>query len=296
MARVRDDGSVLHGFEVFLAEHALVTGDSAEDVADLGSFVHAHHTVAIHHGFDRLRRVDFRDDDFGPESTCTAGETATAPPVTGDDELRSCQQIVGGANDSVDGRLARAVTIVEQVLGIGIVNGDDRIAEHALLRHSAQTDDTRSCFFRTGDDPVEDFLALGKRRSDQVRAVVHRDVRLVIKCRHDMRVVRLVVLALNGVRRNVVIAHQAGRDVVLRRKWIRSTKHNVGAAVAQGDSQVGSLGRNVQAGRNANALQRLVLDEFFADDLQNLHRLVGPVNALFAQIGKFNVGDVARCL
>jgi len=49
----------------------------------------------------------------------------------------------------------------------------------------------------------------------------------------------------------------------------------------------------VQAGGNPNALQRLALDEVLADDLQDLHGLVGPVNALLAHIGKSNVGDVA---
>ncbi len=58
-------------------------------------------------------------------------------------------------------------------------------------------------------------------------------------------------------------------------------------------AEVGGFGRDVQAGRNADALQRLVLDEVLADDLQNLHRLVGPVNALLAKIGKGKVGDIA---
>ena len=35
-------------------------------------------------------------------------------------------------------------------------------------------------------------------------------------------------------------------------------------------------------------LQRLVLDEFLADNLQDFHRLVRPVNPLLAQIGKLD--------
>jgi hypothetical protein len=48
----------------------------------------------------------------------------------------------------------------------------------------------------------------------------------------------------------------------------------------------------VQAGGNAHALQRLVLDEVLADDLQHLHGLVGPVDALLAHIGQFNALDI----
>ena len=39
--------------------------------------------------------------------------------------------------------------------------------------------------------------------------------------------------------------------------------------------------------------QRLVLDEFLADDLQHLHGLVRPLDALLAQIGQFDVLDIA---
>ena len=52
-------------------------------------------------------------------------------------------------------------------------------------------------------------------------------------------------------------------------------------------SEVRGLGGDVQAGGDAHALQRLVLDELLADDLQDLHRLVRPLDALLAQIGKF---------
>src|SRR5450759_5796226 len=53
----------------------------------------------------------------------------------------------------------------------------------------------------------------------------------------------------------------------------------------------------MQAGRNADAFERLVLDEFLADDLQHLHRLVRPLDAFLAQIGQFKSFYVAanRC-
>ena len=118
-------------------------------------------------------------------------------------------------------------------------------------------------------------------------------LRLVVERRHDVRVVGVVVLALDGVDRDVVVAHQAGGNVVLRGQRIGGAQHDVGAAIAQGDRQVGGLGGDVQAGGDADALQRLVLDEVLADDLQDLHRLVGPVDALLAHIGKRQVGDIA---
>ena len=135
--------------------------------------------------------------------------------------------------------------------------------------------------------------ALGVEDGDQVGAVVHGDVRLVIDGGEDVVVVGVVVLALDGEDGNVVVADQAGGDVILRGERVGGAEHDVGAAVAQADGQVRGLGGDVQAGGDADALQRLVLDEFLADDLQHLHGLVRPLDALLAQIGQFDVLDVA---
>src|SRR2546429_78355 len=48
--------------------------------------------------------------------------------------FRSCR-----ANNSVNRRLPGAVTIVEQVLGIGVVHRHDGITQHAFFRHRPQT-------------------------------------------------------------------------------------------------------------------------------------------------------------
>src|SRR5215831_6005260 len=130
VAGVRNDGAVFHYLKVLLIEHVLIASDGAENVADPGSINHGHHAEAVHGGFERLRRIDFGDDDLGAGATRAAGKTASAPAIAGDDELRSRKQEVGGANDAVNGRLTGAVTIVEQVLGVGIVDGDDRILQH----------------------------------------------------------------------------------------------------------------------------------------------------------------------
>ena len=65
VARVRDDRAIFHQFEVFLGQHALVAGHGAEHIAEFGGFCHGHDTETVHHSFERLRRIDFGDDDFG---------------------------------------------------------------------------------------------------------------------------------------------------------------------------------------------------------------------------------------
>ncbi len=230
--------------------------------------------------------IDLGDNDFSSGAAGAAGQTSSTPAVAGNHELRSCQQVVGGADNAVNGRLAGAVAIVEQVLGVGVIHRDDGKAQHTFFGHGAQADHAGRGFFRPADHAFERVLAFGMQQGDQVGAVVHGDVGLVVDGGKNVAVVGIVVLALDGEDRNVVIAHQAGGHVILRGQRVRSAQHHIGAAVPEANGQVRGFGGHVQAGRNPNALQGLVLDEFLADDLQDFHGLVGPVNPLLAQIGK----------
>ena len=99
---LRDDGAVLHCFEVLLGEHVFVAGDGAENVADFGGFFHGHDAEAVHDGFEGFGRIDFGDDDVGARAARAHGHAAAAPAVAGDDELRAGKQEVGGADDAVD--------------------------------------------------------------------------------------------------------------------------------------------------------------------------------------------------
>ncbi len=129
-----------------------VTGHGAEDVANFGSLFHRHDFVTVHDRFERLERVHFGDDDQRTHAARTRGETASAPAVTGDDEALACQQDVGGADDAVHGGLPRAVAVVEEMLGHGIVDGDDGELKHLVGCHGAQADDACGGLFGAADD------------------------------------------------------------------------------------------------------------------------------------------------
>ncbi len=77
---------------------------------------------------------------MGAMATRTHGNAATAPTVADHHKGSACQQDVGGANDAVEGALAGAVAVVEQMLGHGIIHRHHRIAECAIRRHGTQTD------------------------------------------------------------------------------------------------------------------------------------------------------------
>ena len=121
-------------------------------------------------------------------------------------------------------------------------------------------------------------------------------MRLVIERGKNVLVIGFIVLALDGVDGNAVIANQRCRHVILRGERVGGAKNHVSAAIAQRNGQVCGLRGHVQARGNANALQRLVLDEFLADALEHRHGLVGPLNAALSQISQFQALDIVRNL
>ena len=135
--------------------------------------------------------------------------------------------------------------------------------------------------------------ALGEQLGDQVGAIVHGDLRLVVERGGDVRVVGGVVFALDGVGGDVVILHERCGDFVLRGERIRGAENHVRAAVAQRDGQIGGFAGDVQAGGHAHALERLFLDESLANQLQNGHVLIGPFDFALAVLGEADVFDVA---
>jgi hypothetical protein len=172
-------------------------------------------------------------------SSALVGSTSvtmtSAPAVAGDHELRSCEEEIGGADDAVNRGLPGAVTIVEQMLGVGVVDGHDRIGEHAFFRHGTQTNNPGGRFLGATNHVRQFSLALGMKHGDQVGAIVHGDLRLVIDRCHDVRIIRVVVFASDGENGPAVVADQAGSYIVLRGEWVRCAQGYVGAAVAQGD-------------------------------------------------------------
>ena len=100
----------------------------------------------------------------------------------------------------------------------------------------------------------DQILALGEQHGDQVGAVVHGDLRLVVEQPLQVRVIGVVVLALDGVTSGCCNPCTRRGDIVLGGERIGGAEHDVGAAVAQRDRQVGGFAGDVQAGRDAHAL------------------------------------------
>ena len=146
-----------------------------------------------------------------------------------------------------------------------LVDRDDREGELALGLERAQADDAGRRLLGAADDLAELVAALLVEHADDVGAVVHRQLRAVVDGGLDVRVVRVVVLAADGEDGDPVLLHERRGDVVLRRERVRRAEDDVGAPRGQRPREVGGLGRHVQAGGDADAVERPLALEPLAD-------------------------------
>ena len=220
---------------------------------------------------------------------------AATHAVARDHQSASREEQVRRAQDAVDRGLAGAVAVVEEVLRVRVVDGDDGEREHPLLLHRAEADHTRRRFLGPADDVSEEGLALAVELRDEVGAVVHRELGPRGEHRFDVPVVALVVLALMGVDGDLVDVHERRRRLVLGREGVRGAERDLGATGLEREHQHGRLGRHVQARAEADPLQRLFLREPLADLAQDRHGLLGPLDAQTTRRRQREVFHVVRC-
>ncbi|HET8968654.1 MAG TPA: adenosylhomocysteinase, partial [Gaiellaceae bacterium] len=155
VARVAEDRAVLHPLHVLAREDVLVAGRGAEDVADRGRLLHREDLEAVHRGLERRHRVDLGHDHVRAEPLGPHRHAAPDPAVPGHDEALAGEEDVGRTDDPVDGRLAGAVAVVEEVLRPRLVDRDHREAELAVALERLQADDARRRLLGAGDHVTE---------------------------------------------------------------------------------------------------------------------------------------------
>jgi len=111
----------------------------------------------------------------------------------------------------------------------------------------------------------------------------------------DVLVVGVAVLAANGEDGDFVLLAQPRRNVVLSAQRVGGAEHDVRTARLKGARKVGRLGRDVQAARQTNALERLLAGEPLAYLAEDGHVIVRPLNPADAFLGERNVLDVMFC-
>ncbi len=292
MAGVGDDAAVLRRLQVVAIDDVLVAGDGDDDIGVRNCLDQRHHLEAVHRRLDGAHRLDLGDDHLGAHAERSHRDAAAAPAVAADDEHLAGDQDVGGAQDAVEHALAGAVAIVEQVLGVGVVDRDHRIFEGAVGSHGAQPDDAGGGFFGAAHDAVEQFAASGVQLVHQIGAVVDGDLRADIEGGGQPAIVAVVVIAAVREHRNVVGQCQRRSDVVLRRQRVAGAQRHLGATLHQHPGKVGGLGGNVQAGGDAHAVERTLLGETAHQRAQHRHLGERPFDPIGTGRGEGGVFDI----
>ena len=216
MAGIADNRAVFHRFEMLSANDVNVAGHGHENIADFGGFGNRHDLIAVHRRFDGANRLDFNHDDFCAHAIRPHGDAAPAPAIAAHHKSFARHKRIRRPHNPVHRALACAVAVIEEMLGLRVIHRNDRIAQHLAVCHAAQPNYAGRRLFRAADDMLQQVFALGVNRGDDIRAVVHRHHRLMFQRGVNMLVIRLVVLAFDGKRRNVVMFHQRSGHVVLR--------------------------------------------------------------------------------
>jgi hypothetical protein len=276
VAGVGHNGSVFHHFKVFLPQDMDVPGESAEEVADTGGGIHGQNLVDVHDGLEGSQGVHFRDNDLGTHSRGPHGDSTPTPTIAAHHEVGTGNEPVGGPDDPVDGALPRAVPVVEEMLRVRIVHGDDRVLEDSLFRHAPQADHAGGGFLGAADDAFDELFALRVDGAHQIRSVVHGHVGSVGKGGMDVAIVGFLVFSLHGKNGDVVVFGQGCGDVVLGAQGIGGAKAHVGTSGFEGLSQCGRLRRHMEAGGDTEPFEGFLASESFLDGAQYWHGLGSP--------------------
>ena len=70
--------------------------------------------------------IHFTYNDMGSQSPGAVGDTPSTPAITADHKSAARQQAVGGPDNSIYSALTGAIAVIKKVLGIGIVDRNDR--------------------------------------------------------------------------------------------------------------------------------------------------------------------------
>ncbi len=246
--------------------------------------------MAVHLRAKSLKRVDLRRDDAATHAPGAHRQAPAAVTVTGNDERLPGQQDAGGTQDAVKRGLSRAVHVVEVPLGLGVVDGDDRVEQLAGTAHRTQPVHARRRFFSAADHPGAVFGMFVVQRENQVGAVVQRQVRIEFKRLFDAPVEFLDRQAAPCVDRKSVIG-QGGGDFILRRKRVAAAPGQVGAGGAQRPHQDGRFLRHMEAPGNLEAGKRFRARIFFAKGHHDGHVRLGPVDLHATVGGKADIPD-----
>ncbi len=174
---------------MLLSKDMDVAGCGDEHVPERGRIVARHDPVALHSRRERPHRVGLDDNHLGAEPGSTLGDADTAVAVPGDHDGTSGKEDVRRSQYPVERGLTGAVTIVEEMLGVRVVDRHHREPQDAVLLHRPEPDDTCRRLLHPPDQRLLGALVVQDR--GHVAPVVEYQIRLGVEHGIDVPVEHL---------------------------------------------------------------------------------------------------------
>jgi hypothetical protein len=114
----------------------------------------------------------------------------------------------------------------------------------------------------------------------------------VVKGCINVLIVGLIVLSFNGVDRDIEMADQGGRNIILGAQGIAGTEDKVGASRGQNTGQVCCFGGDVQATADAYPMERSFPCKTLHEKLHYGHFLVSPFDAVQSNVSQGNIFNI----
>jgi len=192
----------------------------------------------------------------------------------------------------IHGALARAVAIVEELLGGGVIDRDDGKPQRVLGSHRSQSRHAGRGLFGATTHAGDEVLVVRVDSEDQVGAVIEQEVRRRLKNGLDPTLVVLRLLAETSEDGDPVLGDESGRDFVLRRALAAGAERHVGAAFLEDPQQIRHLAGDVETGAYTQPGEWFLFPESTEHTGQNRHALLRPIDPPFANGGQTQIGDV----
>ena len=138
-------------------DYVCVSGYCNKDVTNFSGFGNRHYFKTIHCSFQGANWINFGYDNQASHPSCALSYTFTTPAIATNHYFSSCKENIRSAYNAVQGALAGTVTIVKQVLGLSIINRNNRELQNPIFFHGAKSIDPRRGFFHASYNLIKNF-------------------------------------------------------------------------------------------------------------------------------------------
>ncbi|MNJ39421.1 hypothetical protein D3C77_342910 [compost metagenome] len=231
----------------------------------------------VHVSFYRFDRVNFCNDDIRSKSFSTHRNTLAAPAITYDNNRFAGNNQVRRTVNSVPHRLARTISVIEQVFAISIIYSHHWELQLAFLLHRFKTQNTGSRLFGSAADILQQVRTFRMNDTDQISAIINNEVRLILQCANHQFFIFLRVWIVFGKYRHAILNKRCA-NIILCRERVASGNRHFSSAGLNNLSQISGFRLQMQRNCYFQSFKRLLLFKLLADPAKHRHVGLHPVN------------------